>query len=470
MDHTHTEISGLTFLLSRDIPVRALALGAYPRLLFGNPGEPGMAAPFALETVELYFPHSHDDPFHSYKYNLSLWVYEHKVYNPSLSVYDQKVSLSGDTMNDTKKKEKGFGKSKKRFRAWINGLSHHRLSDLRKEIRETTSKKYIEGRPSKIELVERSFDDRELKQFLEVVDDPLYKAAYLMMAVTGLRTGELLSLKGCDIVDGDQLRITSTKGSFDAFIKLPDALLKILPMRESQERLFPINNWTFRKKFAMYRRAAALVDIYARTLPCGPRMTRQRRYRLSLHSLRHYAISKAYELTKDPDLVRRFARHTQMDTTLRYLKSTRKNEVENVMERMSQNLPVVKVEREPRQVTDLNGVLYSSDSVDIVKSAHEECERTKKRALDVYRKGQEECPDPESYFISLMSKWLKDPANRDQIRALGLVSWCENEYPDLITDDFSHIDLPDEIIQSKMDLFYRIQKYGASRTGKEMRS
>jgi hypothetical protein len=93
-----------------------------------------------------------------------------------------------------------------------------------------------------------------------------------------------------------------------------------------------------RDRFKAYRELAGLDEVYMRTLPCGKYGNENKRYRVTIYSLRHYAIQRFYSITRDLDLTRRFARHRHTETTEVYLKTSRKEEIERVVSSFSSPL------------------------------------------------------------------------------------------------------------------------------------
>lgn len=216
------------------------------------------------------------------------------------------------------------------FSRFVRTAPHWQLKELSKELRAVQKERFISGRGRQCELVELAFTDEELERFMEAVDNPMDKICYTLMSVLGLRVGELCALRG-EALEGDQLRIPTLKGGHGAVIRLPSSLLSLIPCVGPKERIFPITTKTLRERFRKYRAKAGLNEVYMTTEPCGKARIRNRRFRLSLHSLRRYAIWNIYKLKKDPDLARRFARHKHLQTTLEYFKSSRKDEIDALL-------------------------------------------------------------------------------------------------------------------------------------------
>ncbi len=214
----------------------------------------------------------------------------------------------------------------------LQTISHQKLMLMSKDLTRITKERFHAGRPPKSEIVERGFTEAEFLQFMDVVDDDEDQRCFMLMAMLGLRVGELVMLRGRDL-EGDQLRITTLKGGYASVIRLPPPILSLLPLVGPDAFLFNRSTKVLRQRFAHYRAKAGLTDIYLYTDPCGHgKQVRNPRYRLSLHSLRHFAIQRLYSETKDADLARRFARHRHIQTTERYLRSTRKEELEAAIE------------------------------------------------------------------------------------------------------------------------------------------
>jgi len=228
-----------------------------------------------------------------------------------------------------------FKAFRKEFSGQIQQVSHHKLIDLTKELREVTHKRYGGGKPPKYELVERSFEPFELAQFMEAVEDPIDKACFTLMVRLALRINELTNLRGRDL-QGDQLTVRGLKGGFSfPAIKLPPSLLSLIPCVGPDEKLFPRSAKQLRDRFAIYRLKANLNDVYAYTKPCGVRGTVNPRFRLSLHSLRHTGIQEFLKASGgNLILTQKFARHRKITTTMKYLKKNEKEEIEDLLEQI----------------------------------------------------------------------------------------------------------------------------------------
>lgn len=342
----------------------------------------------------------------------------------------------------------------KSFEQEISKLSHQKLKALSKKISEARRTRFHEGNhESRCEVVERSFNDEELKRLLSVVRNPEHKAAFILMASLGLRVGELYNLKGRDL-NGNELRITSSKGSYNSVVRLPENLLSVIPAREPEERLFHPSIKDLRHAFSEYRKLAGLEAVYMTTLPCGPVGSMNKRYTRTLHSLRHYAISKVYASSKDADLTRRFARHRDMKATLRYLTASRKKEVEGLIDGLARDMPT---EGLGERIVKAGSEIWvsgetESDNMNVAK----ELKAKELKALSIYNMCERELQEPENYWRGLVLEWLENPKYAEQRKVCGIVAYAMSNHADLVDEDFPTISLPTEKGVHIVDVYWRI--------------
>lgn len=213
--------------------------------------------------------------------------------------------------------------------SFVKIASYNQLKTISKMANQEKNERYNVFHGKKVEI-ERGLTDDEFLRFMDVVDDPIDRLCFLLIATLGLRPNELERLK----IEGNQLHIPSSKGGYASTMPLPPWLLNRLHKvgvgrLRSQKAL--------RDRFRVYRNNAGLDEVYMRTLPCGRFGSENRRFRITIYSLRHYAIQRFYLKSKDLDLTRRFARHRHTETTEVYLKTSRKEEIEQIVS----NFPMV---------------------------------------------------------------------------------------------------------------------------------
>lgn len=220
------------------------------------------------------------------------------------------------------------------FNRAVEMASHHKLKQLSKRIYREMKERYPRT-GLKCELVDKGFTQEEFSLFLSHVEDEKIKACFILMAYLGLRVGELTRLKKNDL-DGNKLRINAEKGSYSAYLTLPDVLVNLIQKHKGRHlKLIDVSNRQLSYSFDLYRKKAGLDEVYSYSNPAGKNRNFTRPlYRFSLHSLRHFGIQQVYERSKNPELARKFARHRKIQTTLGYFRKNNAQEIENVIAQM----------------------------------------------------------------------------------------------------------------------------------------
>ena len=163
-----------------------------------------------------------------------------------------------------------------------------------------TSEK-IERLPGKINLIKvdeqlpRFFTPAELEEIFAQVNDPKLKAAYTVLAETGMRRSEIFN---CSLEDGF-LHLHHTKGRRDRMVPLPPALLPDYLLATDD----PYKSNTLTQAFTAALRASGIE-------PKGR----------SLHSLRHTFALREYYRSGDIYYVKGLLGHSAVTVTERYLK------------------------------------------------------------------------------------------------------------------------------------------------------
>lgn len=149
------------------------------------------------------------------------------------------------------------------------------------------------------------FTREEIKKILEFSDATQYKHLVRFLILSGFRISEALSLTRENFT-GEGIRITG-KGHKDAVIPVIDQMKQLikemnLKQYEKGERIFPWWNETVAIFFSRLR-AATGVDVHA-------------------HDLRKYCISEMANAGVSVFFVKDYARHSKVDTTLKYYAKT----------------------------------------------------------------------------------------------------------------------------------------------------
>jgi integrase len=209
----------------------------------------------------------------------------------------------------------------------------------------------------------KGFNEQELEAFFNVIDDPKMHLLFSFQAVMGLRIGEAVCVNIKDInLRTRELRIFTEKSKktdfmlipiqfFDLVIKYIDSYEKDIaeakgylffsfaPGRRTPDTESHIMTHTAREAFRKYIKKAKLEEIYGYTTSSKPRPL----YRLSSHSLRHYAITNFCRKNGgNAVLTSKFSRHTNLQTTMIYI-HTDKNELYESIERANDDSILKKV-------------------------------------------------------------------------------------------------------------------------------
>ena len=182
----------------------------------------------------------------------------------------------------------------------------------------------------------------ELQHFLRCVKNDKFLLLFKYQAYLGLRVGEVSQLHVSNInFDKRELTLKSEKsGRLDCLL-IPLDLFKetIEYITKNEVSIKASNGYVFfkdndnnhnnlqhidvnyvRKVFRDTLKLAALDEFYAYSEETDPNKKERRLYRLSTHSLRHYAITK-FSKSNNGNVVlsSRFARHASPSTTMRYI-------------------------------------------------------------------------------------------------------------------------------------------------------
>ena len=224
------------------------------------------------------------------------------------------------------------------LRAQSEMQSHQKLKLMSKIVNEAKNRRYDTDRRPKNAMVEHGFQAEEFRRFMSVVEDPKDRLMFLLIAVLGLRPNEAARLKGRDIM-GDKLLIPASKGGYEADLRLPWAILRLLPAVGPDESLLGMSRAAMARRFRKYRKLAGFEEIYGRGKP-GGRNGRQERqlFAHSLKSLRYTGAQMVRKMTKDILLASRLLRHRDIRTTVKYLEKYMKPELEAALEQSSEIL------------------------------------------------------------------------------------------------------------------------------------
>ncbi|MEW6035223.1 MAG: site-specific integrase [Candidatus Micrarchaeota archaeon] len=218
---------------------------------------------------------------------------------------------------------------------------------------EARKRRFLRSKRPKYGSMNKGFTDEELERFFSVIDDPKAHLLFSFQAILGLRIGEAIRMNIKDLnLKTHELRIFSEKSGKTDYLLIPeklfDATLQYIAAYEmeiakAEGFLFfsfaygwrtrkiesHLTRETARNVFHGYAEKAGLAEIYGYSAGAHPKPL----FRLSPHSLRHYAITNFCRKNGgNVMLAGRFARHTNIQTTMIYI-HTKKEELYGGIER-----------------------------------------------------------------------------------------------------------------------------------------
>jgi integrase len=228
---------------------------------------------------------------------------------------------------------------------------------------EARKSRFLRSKKPKYGSMCKGFNEQELEAFFNVIDDPKMHMLFSFQAVMGLRIGEAITVNIKDInLRTRELRIFTEKSKKTDFMLIPiqffDRVINYInsyekdiaeakgylffsfaPGRRTPDTEPHIMTHTAREAFRKYIKKAKLEEIYGYTNSAKPRPL----YRLSSHSLRHYAITNFCRKNGgNAVLTSKFSRHTNLQTTMIYI-HTDKNELYESIERANDDSLIKRV-------------------------------------------------------------------------------------------------------------------------------
>ena len=240
----------------------------------------------------------------------------------------------------------------------LPNLSKHQLEKLTHTIREYYSAKYKSNSSPKYGRLNKGFDDWQIQNFFRAIDKEKYRLLFSYMANLGFRIGEVIRINVNQIdFKTRELKLRSEKsGKLDSLI-VPVQLFKetIAYIRANQEQIETAQGYLFyrdgnghsertelyleqnyvRKVFREYVRRANIDEVYDTSDESSPKRRKRQLHLLTTHSLRHFAITRFARSTNgNVVLASKFARHSDPNTTLRYI-HTDKHELYEAIDNVS---------------------------------------------------------------------------------------------------------------------------------------
>ncbi len=250
------------------------------------------------------------------------------------------------------------------FKTWLTGnantLSQQNLEDINSIAVKALKRRFAYGynQVPKYGNLNRNFTEDELQKFFDAITKERYHRswkkyliAFKMQAYLGLRIGEVCAIKTKDInLQTRELVLTTEKARRLDRLLIPTILYYDLVdfIQENEPKIHAaddyllysdrpdtstkahIGNNELRKVFRETAKKAGIEDSYGESEETAN--GRRPLYRLTTHSLRHYAITRFYRACKDIELTNMFARHSKgnLKDTMRYIGSNRDTLYKNI--------------------------------------------------------------------------------------------------------------------------------------------
>ncbi len=223
-----------------------------------------------------------------------------------------------------------------------SNLSKHQLEEIRAVIAKAHTKRFRRRKEPRYGTINKGFTELELQRFLRNVKNEKFGLLFKYQAFLGLRVGEVSKLHISNIDFGKrELTIKSEKSSkldsliipLDLFKETVDYIAKneasikasngyvFFKDNDNNHNSIPHVDFNYvRKVFHQALVASNLDQIYAYSEETDATHRERPLYRLSTHSLRHYAITHFAKSTNgNVVLASRFARHRSPNTTMHYI-------------------------------------------------------------------------------------------------------------------------------------------------------
>jgi len=235
------------------------------------------------------------------------------------------------------------------FRDFLNQVKYFsksaskpQLEQIRAIIAKSHAHRFKRRKEPRYGTINKGFTELELQSFLRSVKNEKFALLFKYQAYMGLRVGEVCKLHISNIdFDKRELTINSEKSTKLDSLIIPLDLFRdtIQYIAKNEASIKASNGYVFfkdndnnhndlkhldsnyvRKVFREVIHAAGLDQTYGTTEETDPNHRSHPLYRLTTHSLRHYAITHFAKSTNgNVVLAARFARHANPSTTMRYI-------------------------------------------------------------------------------------------------------------------------------------------------------
>jgi integrase len=223
-----------------------------------------------------------------------------------------------------------------------DSLPQAKLEELKATLHKVYKRRFKVPKEPKYGSINKAFTELELQHFLRNVKSEKFRLLFKYQAFLGLRVGEVCQLHVSNInFDKRELTIQSEKSHKMNSLIIPSDLFKetIEYMATNSDSIKTTNGYVFfkdndnnhnkvkhievnyaRKVFRETIKVVGLDSVYGHSDEAYSNHKERRLFRLSTHSLRHYAITRFAKSTNgNVVLTSRFARHSRPDVTMTYI-------------------------------------------------------------------------------------------------------------------------------------------------------
>ncbi len=224
-----------------------------------------------------------------------------------------------------------------------NQVSQQKLENMKAALHRVYTRRFkARRRTPKYGTINKGFTELELRQFLMAVKHEKFRLLFKYQAYMGLRIGEACSLHISNIgFDKRELTFRTEKAGKMDTLRIPEELFKetVEYIARNEAEIEASNGYVFfknhdnndnklqhvevnyvRKVFRESTKVAGLNQIYGTSDETYAGHKERQLFRLTTHSLRHYAITRFAKSTNgNIVLTSRFARHSRPDITMTYV-------------------------------------------------------------------------------------------------------------------------------------------------------
>ena len=268
----------------------------------------------------------------------------------------------------SKKAEIGceFKSFSRQLEKYAMSIPQSQLEELKSALHHAYTRRFKGKRKTpKYGSINKGFTELELQRFLRKVPNEKFGILFKYQAYLGLRVGEVNRLHVGNIdFDKRELTIKSEKSAISDSLVIPLSLFNetVDFIAKNEVSIKASNGYVFfkdndnnhneipymdmnyiRKVFRQIAEAAALDQVYDYSEETSDAHRNRPLYRITTHSLRHYAITRFAKSTNgNVVLTSRFARHSSPTITMRYIAKDNEQLYKEIDNAFTDNIKAIK--------------------------------------------------------------------------------------------------------------------------------